>query len=574
MTDPIRIGGFFANFDTEGVLQQLREAKMQRVQRMEVNLRQAEARKAAMGTISSRFSSLEGAMSSLTGNTSVSGNKASVAGSAVTASAQPTASPATYEIDVHSLATSTKATGSAISAGVDSTALLNNANLSTDVSAGTFTINGTQVSVDPSVDSMDDVIARINSSGAGVTASLEDDANGRPNILRLTSGSDITLGSGGDTSNFLGATNLVASPGTTTRESTFGMARLETTANMADATWAGGPPAAGDQSFTINGVEIAYNTAEDSLDDVIKRINNSDAGVTASYDRVTDTVSLQQEETGSIEISMADNGTGDFLAKTGLLGATQDLGGNASYSVNGGPTQYASSNTINPAEGLSVTLQQETAAGSPETVTVERDVASASAAVSKFVNEFNKTLSTLNDLTHADGSEDGDSGILSGDSSVRMLASRMRSVLMGRMENVDSQFENLAEIGISFGEIGATVGTTNELQFDEAKFQEALEADPDGVQNMFSSAESLMEDMETVVDNQTGVTGVLAQREQAYDRIVKDIQEQQVEAEERINNELERMREKFSLMEQQQARAQSALQSLESMAQQLSANSG
>jgi flagellar capping protein FliD len=41
-----------------------------------------------------------------------------------------------------------------------------------------------------------------------------------------------------------------------------------------------------------------------------------------------------------------------------------------------------------------------------------------------------------------------------------------------------------------------------------------------------------------------------------------------------IDDELERMREKFSLMEQQQARAQSALESLGSMAQQLSANSG
>jgi flagellar hook-associated protein 2 len=488
MTDPVRVGGFFAPFDTEAVISQILAIRQVPIQRLEVQRSLADARKAAIEDLASKFSALRTRVTTLTNSFSVSGKAATVTGTGLTATAGPGASIGSFTVDIAKIATGTKATGVAISAGATPTALLSEANLGTAVTAGNFTINGVQIAVDPTVDTLDAVLARINSSGAGVTATLENDANGRPNIVRIISGSAISLGAGGDTSNFLAAMNLVASPGTTTRESTVGIARLNPTETMANAAWAAGPPVAGDQSFTINGVTIAYNAASDSLNDVLNRINNSSAGVRARYDGLTDQVTLDQTQTGSLAITLADDAGGDFLAKTGLLAAAQQTGQNAEYSVNGGPTQYSSTNTVAPLAGISLSLTAPTTAGSPVTVTVAQDATAAVNAVKSFITDFNAVMEALQSVTKADGSEENNqSGLLSGDASIRQLGSRLRGAIIGGASGDSGIFETLAEVGISFGAIGSAVGTTNTLQLDEAKFKSALETNPGAVQSLFSA---------------------------------------------------------------------------------------
>ncbi|MCA9855065.1 MAG: flagellar filament capping protein FliD, partial [Dehalococcoidia bacterium] len=73
-------------------------------------------------------------------------------------------------------------------------------------------------------------------------------------------------------------------------------------------------------------------------------------------------------------ITLTDVGSGDFLTRVGLIGASQTVGENAEYSVNGGPTQYADSNTVSPVSGVTVTLKQVTTPGTPETVTIGQDL--------------------------------------------------------------------------------------------------------------------------------------------------------------------------------------------------------
>jgi flagellar hook-associated protein 2 len=491
MSDPIRIGGFYSSFDTESVISRLTEARSIVLRRLDVQEAKAEAQKAALADLQTRFASLLGKTNLLAEATSVSGKTATVAGMGVSASAAPSSTAGSFTVDVLALATGTKVNGVAISAGVTSSALLQDSNLSIPVSAGTFTIKtasggSATITVDPATQTLDDVVAAINASGVGITATIENDANGRPNLLRLDSTQGtITLGTGADTSNFLTATNLIASSGTTTRQSTLGIARMSTSDTMAEAAWAAGAPAAGDHSFSINGVTIAYNAATDSLARVIERINASGAGVTARYDAATDSVKLQQNKTGSIEMTLADDGTGgDLLAKLGLLGAPQELGTNAAYSLDGGPTQYSATNSISY-NGVSVTLNAVTTAGSPATVTVAADTGLSSATVKSFVTEFNLVLKSIRSVTKAD-QDSSKSGMLSGDSSIRALESSLRSMVTSAGLNLSGTFRTLSEIGISFGAPGAALGSTNELQFDEAKFKAALERDPGSVQSLLS----------------------------------------------------------------------------------------
>jgi flagellar hook-associated protein 2 len=62
----------------------------------------------------------------------------------------------------------------------------------------------------------------------------------------------------------------------------------------------------------------------------------------------------------------------------------------------------------------------------------------------------------------------------------------MRTIISGIGFNVDGKYQNLNEIGIGFGAFGSAVGSTNQLQLDEAKFKNALATDPQSVQNLLS----------------------------------------------------------------------------------------
>lgn len=492
MADPIRISNFYSSFDTEAIISQLTAVRSVQITKLTNQQNMAALQKATLADLQTKFSSLLLRAGMLAEATSVSGATATVDGAGVSAAASPGAAIGSFTVAVTSLATGTAIAGNAISAGIDAASLLKDSNFNIPIAAGTFTMKtatgGTAtITVDPETQSLADVVAAINNAGIGVTATIENDANGRPNLLKLDSSQGaITLGTGADTSNFLTATNLIASNGTTTRESTLGMARISTAAKLADAPLFGGPLAAGDHSFSINGVSIAYNTATDSLQDVLNRINGSAAGVTARYDSTTDTIKLQQTKTGSIEITLADDGAGgDFLQRMGLLGASQQLGTNAAYSIDGGPTQYSATNNVS-VNGATITFAALTAAGSPAKVTIGQDTGNAIAAVKNFVNEFNNTLDAIRSATKADKDYPG---ALSGDSNIRSLQTRLRSMVTSAAANPTGAFRVLSEIGISFGKPGAALGSTDKLQFDEDQFKAALARDPVSVQSLLSEFE-------------------------------------------------------------------------------------
>lgn len=332
---------------------------------------------------------------------------------------------------------------------------------------------------------LNDVVADINGSAIGVTASITNDANGRANKLTLTSSQgDITLGNAGDTSNFLSATNVLASPGTTTRESTLGIARMSISEKMSAASWHGGAPNSGDQSFTINGKEVSYNTANDSLSDIVARINASNANVTARYDVISDTVRLENTKPGSLGITMADNGGGNLLSKLGLTTSTQTLGANAEYKIDGGAIQYSSTNNVTLGSGVNLTLTAVTEVDKPVSVSVTQDQNGALNAVRQFVTGINDVFAAIDSATKADKNNPGS---LSGDASLRQLRSTLRNLLSSTGVNINGSFKRLDEIGISFGAIGSSVGTTNSLSLDETKFKAVLASDPSSVQALVSS---------------------------------------------------------------------------------------
>jgi len=608
MSDPVRIGGFFSTFDTEAVIEQLTNIRMNAVVQLEIKMAKANAKKGAIASVQSSVSALLTKLNALAAATSVSGKNATSTGAAVTATTTPSSALGSFTVDVTKLASASKLTSNPISAAIQATKPMNEANFGTVPAGGTYTIatatggaqtfgiggadvqsaallnaNNTQVAItsgtftiatatggsatltiDATTQSLNDVVTAINGAGIGVTATITDDQYGHANQITLTSTQGaITLGNAADSSNFLSATNLLASTGTTTRTSSaaftkmmslndviadinasaigvtasitndaqgraniltvtssqgnisFGnggdtsnflsasglltstagatrssaspLSRVNPGLKLVDAGFVAGAVASGAHHLVINGVQVAYDAATDSLTDVINRINASSAGVTARYDSITDSFTLQNTKTGALSVTVADDGGGGNLAnRLGLTTATFSEGGNAEYSIDGGPTQASASNTI-AHNGASVTFNALTG-GSPVTVTIAQDSGAALNTVKGVVSEFNNVIAAIDKATKADGSkENNTSGPLSGDVSLRQLKSDLRSIVTSMGVNINGSYTTLAQIGISFGAVGSAVGTTNTLQLDETKFKAALADDPAGTQALLSA---------------------------------------------------------------------------------------
>lgn len=330
--------------------------------------------------------------------------------------------------------------------------------------------------------SLSNVVGQINGAGIGVTASVVVDGAGRLNLLELDGGaSQVQLGSGGDTSNFLSATNLLASPSGTTRTSTSGLGGVSLTSDLVDARL-DTPLSQPSGTFTINGVQFTYDETQDSLSNVITRINSSAANVVASYDAQTDKLVLTSSKTGSTAVSMSDD-TGNFLAVTSVIGATQTLGANASYKIDGGPTQYSTTNVIaNAVPGVTVTLNDVTTAS--VTVDVANNPTISVDAIGAFVTAYNDTMTLIRDLSAY--SANGQNGVLFGDSTLRMTEQRLHSLVISPVLGATGTLRSLADVGVSFGPTGSAVGSTTELKFDSGKFTSALQADSTAVVNLLT----------------------------------------------------------------------------------------
>ncbi|TAK77597.1 MAG: hypothetical protein EPO16_05170 [Dehalococcoidia bacterium] len=331
--------------------------------------------------------------------------------------------------------------------------------------------------------SLDDVIAQINGAAIGVTASVQNDAWARPNLLQISGAASVQLGSAADTSNFLQAASLLASPAGLTRISQRGLGGLDVTVDLADARLTTALTQ-NTGTFKVNGVEFDYDATVDSISNLISRINSSTAGVTANYDPFADSLTLTNNQTGAIAVGVEDV-AGNFLAAMGLTGAAQTVGVNAAYSIDGGPTRYSTANVIEDAlTGVSITVRDTTA----QAVKVDIGVQTQSVveAVTQFVSAYNDATKVMADLTKYDPSGKAN-GILFGDGTVRLIQTNLRRPVTAAVPGLASGVRTMSDVGVSFGAVGSAVGTTDTLQFDSQKLLAALKTQPEAVVSLFTA---------------------------------------------------------------------------------------
>ncbi len=113
----------------------------------------------------------------------------------------------TYSGGQYTATSSAKIGGINVGATLDTA---NNAGFATAVTAGTFTINGVSFTVDPTGENLNDLLNAINGSTAGVIASYDQTDDSIVLTSRTDGPQGITLGSSGDTSNFLQAAGFLS----------------------------------------------------------------------------------------------------------------------------------------------------------------------------------------------------------------------------------------------------------------------------------------------------------------------------------------------------------------------------
>src|SRR6266542_752429 len=496
-TSSFNFDGVISGLQTSSIIDKMMSLSRAPLTRLQNQQSVVQTRDKAYQALKAQVSSFQSALKTLLRPSNVNAKLGTSSSTSVaTVTANSDAINGSFAVNVSRLATATALSSSLpMSLGVDdgsmSGAKLSASGLSIAPTAGTFTVNGVAISVDPAVDTLADVLNRITTQTTaapgtvGVTATLVNDANGNPNAIQLTPAGGNTqavqLGSVGDTSNFLSAAHLVA-----TGITGGGVAGTVTTNAPLSSTQAGGKLSAGrfvagtlDTSgrFTINGTTIQWS-ATDSMSTVLNRINTSKAGVSATDDAVNDKVSLVNVTTGNQTMTLSDTahaaGKIGFLQALGLNASNQVAGQTAQYQLtqNGvaGPTLYSNSNSIsNVVPGVSLTL----AGTGNTTVTVAQDTATATNNVQAFVAQFNQLVDLIDQQTAYDpATKKG--AVLNGDSSVQTLEGQLRTLVTSAAPGLGGQYTSLASLGISTGKVGSAIGTTNHLSVDTAKLTAAL----------------------------------------------------------------------------------------------------
>ncbi len=498
------------------------------------------------------------------GTTAVSTNSTS----SWLASSSATTPPGSYTVAVSQLASNTQLAGTSdVGAGIAPTNVVSGVTVgsmqtATAVTAGVFTVNGTQVTI-ATTDSLQDVFDKISTATNNAVTASYDPASDGIKLVSNTPGTPIVLGASNDTSNFLAVAKL-NNNGTDTITSESALGNANQTAILSSSglrTAITGTDGSGNGAFNINGVSISYNTGTDSISSIISKINGSSAGVTASYDTNNDRLILTNKTTGNTGLSVSDT-SGNLMAALGISGGTTTYGNNAKFTINNGPTLTSTSNALSAAStgisGFSLTVNSQTT----ETINVATDTKSMTTAVNDFISKYNQVISyidTNTKVTSANGSVT--TSLLSDDREFQSWGSTLRTKVFSAV-NSSGSVDQLDDLGIGFA-----AGSDQLSVIDSTKLQSVLQSNPSGVSSFFGNtstgfASQISQYADVILGTGSGGTGLLKAQQSMITNTNKSIDQQIATLQQQINAEQARLTSSFEAMESAESTIQTQASAL------------
>ena len=394
---------------------------------------------------------------------------------------------------------------------------------------GKFYINGVEIEIgDYKQLTPNELMAKVNGSGAGVTMTYDYDKN----IFQISNNDggavELTLGNEGlDTSNFFEVFKVGLNSGATyVRGQNTGSLDTTTVINKLDPSFTY-PIKSG--TFSINGISIYVDTTTDTVDDVINKVNKSGAGVTMTYDSTTDKFSLTSTNGERIKVG-GENDTSTFLLSAGLLysQATETAigteGKDAVFTMNGVKYTRDSNEVSDVVPGMSFTINST----GTTVFSVKIDTDKAVSALAEFASKYNTLINALNptEIAYNDDIRDSYSEPLTDDdkasmsedeiktyqenyekiayydlvtrsSELKALKTNIRSALTKLVDSDNSKYSSITQVGITIAgsdtqDITVTkVGLLFDVTTDKAELEEYIKENSDFVSILSENPEDV-----------------------------------------------------------------------------------
>src|SRR3989338_9589111 len=339
------------------------------------------------------------------------------------------------------------------------------------------------------------------------------------------------------------ATRLTASAEKTALTGTY---RVEVE-QLASASKIASGSLTGDSSLAFaSGGKLTIGLGADSFD--------VDVAAGATLKEVRDAINTQLNEKGISANIISDpaNGTSQLVLSSNNTGAGNDLtlaasgadlqglvtnmpaalseAQNAKFKIDGLSLESATNAVSGAIEGVTFTLVKAEE-GVSTTLTVGENTTAVKDSLKKFVDAYNKLITTTNSLTSfTKVGESGEplTGALLGDSSVRNVLNGLRSELSNTAAGQSGDpFRALADLGI-------TTQKDGKLAIDDTKLTAALEDNFDAVGSFITGDKGLMNRLSDRVDGYVKSGGVLEQRISGLQKTDADIKEQKADLEIRV----------------------------------------
>ena len=550
------LSGLASGFDWRTLVNQLADVERSPQKRLRAEQGTLFNRNNAFGSIKTQLSVLKNRTDNLSSNDVLQARKATVSDSTIlSATASAGTASGTYAFNVTQLATASKTAG-ALGVGANlysstnvSSGTLASKGFNPPISAGTITVDGKQITIDPTVDTLKDVFDRID---AATTSNIKGSYDATTDTITLKrlggGGASLVVGSATDTSNFLSVARLsnngtnelvsASSLGSVTPANALSSANFQTTVSDGGA---------GTGEFKINGVSIAFNASSDSVQNLMDRINASAAGVNMSYDRINDQFTLTNKVTGNLGVAVEDV-TGNFLAAAGLVTGSSFIAGNdALFTINGGSVLNSHSNSLTEEttgiDGLSIALLKT----GTSTLSLASDTSAIKGAIKNFIEDYNRAQSTIDSLTSSSTDSAGKvtRSTLAGDTDANEIASKLRAISYNQATGLTGTLNSLAKIGID------TNGDSDQLTLnDETALDDAIANHLSELKNLFNDSDKgIATQLNAYLEKMIGEDGALITKQDALTKQSSAIDTQVTDLEKRVQSNRQRLIDSFVQME-------------------------
>jgi flagellar hook-associated protein 2 len=566
------ISGLASGFDWRAFIDQLGDVERAPQRRLRAEQSSLQQRNTALGNLQRALQALRTRVDALKDpNLFAARTVRSADPTVATATAGVGAALGSYHLEVTQLASGARQLGSLdagrplhhadVTAGsLETGPALANAHFAVAIVPGTITVNGRQISLESS-DTLQAVFGKISDATEGAVSARYDAAEDRIVLSSTNPGEAIVLGSATDTSNFWQAARLFNNgTGAITSTAKLGSVKINASignANLSESLTDGG---AGEGKFRINGVEIRFNASTDTLNHVLKRINDSAAGVTASYDSVSDRFILASKATGDLGIALEDV-EGNFLTATKLISGELQRGKNLLYRINDGDELQSHSNLIQESSSGLAGLSIQAMKIGMTVLEVGSDTAKIRTAINDFLADYNRAQSLIETQTASTTDAKGkvSAGILARESDATDIADGLRRVAYAHIPALPGSLRHLESIGI------ASSGYDHSLKLEDGeKLEQALANRLGDLQALFADdTHGLAARLSGYLERIVGEGGSLVKKQELHTRQIGRMDTEIFDLERLVEASRQRWVSSFIAMETAQAKINQQMQFLQ-----------